>query len=138
MSGLLRGSPRGLAAVRMALSGAAVSLALGALSSGARGVTFFCDDDTTNHNFTCGANAVTINATESTAVGDGANASGGPSDFTSGATAVGRSAIAQADLATAVGRSASANGDRSTAIGNNASADSSSTAVGADSIASNS
>ena len=43
--------------VRYALSGAAMSLALAVLSSAAESAPFVCDDDTTNHNFTCGSNA---------------------------------------------------------------------------------
>jgi len=74
MSGLLRGSPRGLAAVRMALSGAAVSLALAHLAPAHEALPFFCDDDTTNHQFHLRRQCRDDQCHRVDAVGDGANA----------------------------------------------------------------
>src|SRR5689334_22463116 len=87
--------------VRYALSGAAMSVALVALTSAGRAAPFVCDNDG-NFNFTCGANATTGNSTASTAVGDGADASGATD-----ATAIGASAQA-VNFATAVGEEARA------------------------------
>jgi hypothetical protein len=84
--------------VRHTLSGAAVSLALAALSPSAQAITFFCDDDIINDNFTCGDQATTT-GTFSTAVGDSVAAA-------SGATAIGAQAGA-AGGGTAVGDNAS-------------------------------
>src|SRR5437667_7793413 len=65
----LRGSRQTRKTVRRALSGAAMSLALTALSPGAQAITLFCDDDLGHDNFTCGDQASTT-GTFSTAVGD--------------------------------------------------------------------
>ena len=66
---LLRGLPQALKTFRIAASGAAMSLALAALSPGAQAITLFCDDDLGHDNFTCGDHASTT-GTFSTAVGD--------------------------------------------------------------------
>src|SRR5437763_16644565 len=80
---------------RHVLWGAAVSLALAALSPGAQAITFACDDDLGNNNFTCGDHAST-SGTFSTAVGDG------PVAVSSG-TALGSNANAAGTAGTAVG-----------------------------------
>src|SRR5947207_9213314 len=86
-------------ALRHALSGAAMSLALAALSPGAQAITLFCDDDLGHDNFTCGDQASTT-GTLSTAVGDTAVAA-------SGATAIGAQ-VAAASGAMAIGSRVSA------------------------------
>src|SRR5689334_14791960 len=117
------GMPRVSKTLRYALSGAAMSLALAALSSPGQAVTFFCDDDLVNRNFTCGSAATTAGSTFSTAVGDSASATEG------GGTAVGTSAVADGGGSTAVGTAAVASGGGSTAVGH------SSQAIGESSIA---
>src|SRR5256885_16626122 len=116
----LRGSRQTRKTVRRAVSGAAMSLALAALSPGAQAIPLFCDDDLGHDNFTCGDQASTT-GTLSTAVGDTAVAA-------SGATAIGAQ-VAAASGATAIGSrvSAAAGG---TAVGALAFAESSGVAVG--------
>jgi len=125
--------------LRQALSGAAVSLSLAALSPDAQAITFFCDDDLTNNNFACGDHA-SVTGTNATAVGDD------PAAVTSG-TALGSNANAAGEGGTAVGFLARADssavavgsgsavfGANGTALGSNALSNANGTAVGSDAL----
>ena len=135
----LRGSLQTRKTFRLALSGAAVSLALATLAPGAQAITFVCDDDLGHDNFTCGDHAST-SGTFSTAVGDSAVAVSSGTAFGSQANAAGTGGTAVGFLSraesngVAVGSGSAVFGSDGTAVGGNALSESNGTAVGSDTL----
>ena len=115
MARSLRGPLQTRKTFRLALSGAAVSLALAAMLSGAEALPIACDDDPLNDNFTCGGGSSTVGGLQSIAVGDQATATAHQT------TAVGSLSSAASASATAVGSFSSAKLD-GTAVGSGADA----------------